>query len=148
MAPDRAAGPGPLFETPVDRVLAAVPASIAGLLRQYLDEPLRAPDELRTDVHAYLAKLESLSADMEFLDLALARRIAAACEALLTGVGSHGSEDAHRLVQIAVRYFIEDDDDEGDTTSPIGFDDDAEVVDLIARELGREDVFGNGGDGS
>jgi hypothetical protein len=31
--------------------------------------------------------------------------------------------------------------DEGDTTSPIGFDDDAAVAELVARELGWEDLL-------
>jgi hypothetical protein len=133
--------PGPLFETPEDRVLTSAPAGAAGLLREYLKEPLREVSELREEVRSYLSHLEHLSTEAEFLDLTLARRIGAQCAALLEGLNPHGSEDAHRLVQAAIRYFIEDDDAEGDTTSPIGFDDDAEVVEIVARELGREDVL-------
>ncbi len=139
-------GPGPLFETPVDRVLSAAPADVAKLLDRFLEEPLREITELRSEVRTYLEKLENLSGEEEFLDLQLARIIAAQCEALLVGLNSTSSEHARRLVQMAVRYFIEDDDAEGDITSPIGFDDDAEVVVLVAQELGREDVLTITGD--
>ena len=52
MAADRATGPGPLFETPADRVLAASPVAVADLLRRYLAEPLRELNALRAEVRA------------------------------------------------------------------------------------------------
>lgn len=134
-------GPGPLFETPITRVLDAAPPAIANLLRQFLDDPLRDVSELRNDINSYLQKLSDINEESEFLDLALARRVAAQCVALLDGLGPDSSQEAQQLVQVAVSYFVKDDDAEGDTDSLIGFDDDAEVVELVAREIGREDVL-------
>ena len=55
-------------------------------------------------------------------------------------IGTDSNSDHRRLVQIAVRYFIEDDDAERDSTSPIGFDDDALVVDLVVEELRKDGI--------
>ena len=123
------------------RVLGAASPAIATVLRGILDEPIRDVSELREEVRSYLAKLRDLSGDLEFLDLALAQHLAVRCVALIDGLGPDSPPETQRLVQAAARYFVEDDDAEGDTISPIGFDDDAEVIELVAREIGREDVL-------
>lgn len=133
--------PGPLFSTPADRVLAACPAQSIEFVQSYLNESPLSKEELATQVRDYLVELESLSETEEFLDITTARHIASQCHALIRGLTRDSSTHAHQLVHAAVRYFIEDDDAEGDSSSPIGFDDDAEVVEIIARELGREDVL-------
>jgi uncharacterized membrane protein YkvA (DUF1232 family) len=133
--------PGPLFEKPIDRVVRAFTFEDNGSLRRYFAEPLFSCYALKEKVSNYLAELEENQAEYEFLDLPLARRIASQCHALLDTLNPQSSDDRKRLIQVAVIYFIEDDDAEGDTTSPIGFDDDAEVVELIARELGLDDII-------
>jgi len=121
-------------------VLEACPDEAVEYVQTYLGEPALSAEDLATEVSTYLAELESLTATEEFLDIATARQIAAQCRELIRGLTQDDSVVARQLVHAAVRYFIEDDDAEGDTSSPIGFDDDAEVVEIIARELGREDV--------
>jgi len=85
--------------------------------------------------------LHELSKESEFLDLKLARQVAFRCEALLDGLTPESTPEIQRLVQASVRYFIKHDDEENDIGSPIGFDDDAGVVKLVARAIGREDVL-------
>jgi uncharacterized membrane protein YkvA (DUF1232 family) len=106
-----------------------------------LAEELRPVSKLRADVASHLQYLEHLAAEAEFLDLALARRVAGQCDALLSAIEERGSEEIRGLVQAAVLYFVEKDDVEADVISPIGFDDDAEVVALVARAIGREDLL-------
>jgi uncharacterized membrane protein YkvA (DUF1232 family) len=131
--------PATLFDTAADRVLAAVPAQVAALLREFLSEPPREVDVLKREAHAYIEKLAGMRDEVEFLDLGLARRIEAQCQALLAGLDS--DMDEHQLVQAAVRYFIEENDAEGDIVSLVGFDDDAQVIALVARAIGREEVL-------
>jgi len=122
-------------------VLAAAPPAIAALLKQFLEGSFREVFELRKEIRAYIAKLEVVAEKTAFLDLVLARRVAAQCESLLDGLGPDSSTEHRQLIQAAIRYFIENEDEENDIESPIGFDDDLEVVELIAREIGREDIL-------
>jgi hypothetical protein len=119
-----------------EQLLESLPADVGRLVRQYLDEPLRSADNLRQEMRSYLASVEELASHQEFIDTGLARLIARQCEELLDAFDARDPEC--RLIQAAVRYFIEEDDAEGDTSSPIGFDDDARVVNEVARILGLE----------
>jgi hypothetical protein len=133
--------PGPLFDTPLDRAVANLPAETREFVRTLASEPRRSAQELLGEVRSYLKELEGLAESLEFLDLATARRLAVQCEALLSGDTDTFSDETHHLIQIAVRYFVEDEDGEGDTTSLVGFDDDAEVIVAIAKAVGREDIL-------
>ena len=132
---------GPLFETPAARVLDATPPDVRGALRPHIEEPPLAIGALRDQIATYLVELEEKATTCEFLDLQLARRVGARCRALLDGLQTDPPEETRQLVQAAVRYFVTDEDAEGDSSSPIGFDDDALVVEVVAKELGREDVL-------
>ena len=44
------------------------------------------------------------------------------------------------LVQLAIDYLILEDDAESDADSALGFDDDAQVFNAIARLLGRSNL--------
>ena len=57
------------------------------------------------------------------------------------GVGNELNIDLLQLQGEGSSYLILDEDSEGDTTSPIGFDDDALVIELVAKAVGREDVL-------
>lgn len=119
-----------------DQLLKCLPQDISALVEKYLkEEPLDATS-LKNQVLKYLQVLESEATDSEFIDLELARHLGSRCLALLEVYGPGPSEQ--RLIQAAVTYFIEADDAEGDTTSPIGFDDDAIVVNEVSRILGRD----------
>jgi hypothetical protein len=138
---------GPLFETPITRVLAAAPPGIRAALARHVDGDLLGAAELGSRLRQHVQELRELAMAEEFLDLVTAERLSRQCDALLSGLPATASSDQRRLVQLAVLYFIDDDDAECDTTSPIGFDDDAEVIALVAKELGREDVLKMGAEG-
>lgn len=73
------------------------------------------------------------------LDLALARRVAASLRDLL-GVYETLPGDHQNLVGGAVRYFLERRDVDDDLASATGFDDDALVVNSVARAIGRPEL--------
>jgi uncharacterized membrane protein YkvA (DUF1232 family) len=133
--------PGSLFETLLDRLLREAPVEARSLLAQLWESEVPAIEAMRTEVAAYRNSLAGLQARHEFLDAETARRIARQLDSLLAWLGANPDQDAARLIHVAVRYFVEDDDGESDFDSPIGFDDDAEVVEAVARLLGLQELL-------
>lgn len=126
---------------PEEAVLAQVPASIADRLRPLLEERPVPEAVLRSELRSYLGGVVRRAREQPLLDLPMARDLADRCGALLDGLAADAPELHRRLVQAALRYFILDDDVESDTGSMTGFDDDAIVVDVVARAVGREDLI-------
>lgn len=133
--------PGPLFETLLDRLLREAPVEARPLLQALWDTEVSAVDTMRTEVAAYRDTLSDLQTRYEFLDRSTADRIALQLDSLLSWLGAHPDPESARLVHVAVRYFVENDDGESDFDSPIGFDDDAEVVEAVARMLGQQGLL-------
>ena len=97
---------------------------------------------LRAQIPSYVAELHLATRTHEFLDIGLAKKIADQCLNLLNDIDVDTPKETRQLIQAAIRYFLLDDDADSDKESLIGFDDDARVVELVAREIGREDLFG------
>ena len=83
----------------------------------------------------YMVRLESAERDNEFVDLPLARRLHDELVRALEDFDRLGTEQ-RRVLADAVAYFVRTDDDEHDLRSPIGFDDDAVVVEALSRLRG------------
>jgi hypothetical protein len=96
----------PLIETLRARVLGALTPPTRAALKGVLE----VPDDgtgLHGPVDEHLQFLEKAATSNEFLDLALARRLAGHCHALLDGLAPEGASDARaRLARAAVRYFV------------------------------------------
>ncbi len=120
---------------------SALPGEASRLLRQLVAEDPISADRLRADLAAHLSELTAHSARHEFIDIGTATRLNAVCHRLLDRLADGAPEDHRRLVQAAVRYFILDDDAESDLHSPIGFDDDAQVVKAVAAAVGAGDLI-------
>lgn len=129
---------GPLFDSALDRLIREAPPEARTHLERLWSEPVKSIEGLRAEVVRYIQQLTELRSEYEFLDLATAQRIASQCLAHLSWLEDHNRPDPARLIQVAVRYFVEDEDAESDLSSPIGFDDDAAVVEAVARVLGTE----------
>ena len=133
---DRAGGSEQQSLPSAEHVISSVSFDVGAQLQAHLDAPLEPPAQQQRKLTTYLQSLESQAAEHEFLDLELARQLGLECEVLLDLLNYGTPEQTHRLVQMAVSYFIDPHDAEDDTDSPIGFDDDAEVIRLVAEELG------------
>ena len=95
--------------------------------------------QLRHLIENHLAKTTTAHALSKLVDLGLAKRIADACLALLDEWPA--LPEAHKAhLQHAVLYFADEDDDEDDFDSIIGFDDDAEVLNQACIAIGRPDL--------
>jgi hypothetical protein len=84
-------------------------------------------DWLRARLQDHLAQVWAAAEDNEFVDLELARQLHERLTASLQGWSGYDDEQRAALVA-AVDYLVQTDDEENDLRSPIGFDDDAEVV--------------------
>ncbi len=120
---------------------AALPRGATRLVRDLLAEDPIPTDQLRADLASHLGSLTAHSARHEFIDLETATLLNSVCHRLLDRLAAGDSEDHRRMVQAAVRYFLLDDDAESDLHSPIGFDDDAQVVRAVAAAVGAADLL-------
>jgi hypothetical protein len=112
------------------------PETIA-LVDKLLAEPLRTSADLREEVNAYQARIEDAG---ENADVELGLCIATSCNGLLDLLDQDVPESQHRFIQLACRYFVEEEDEDGDLESMLGFDDDAEVLNLVADQLGHPEL--------
>lgn len=108
-------------------------------LRRHLDQvgacPRRSADDLERQVNQYLRHVREAASRDAFVDVSLAERIGSGLIFLLHRAHRF-DEEQRALLQAAVLYFIEDDDQQPDVEGPGGFDDDAEVLDYVLGHLG------------
>ncbi len=124
-----------LFVTLVDRISDRLPESVVPFYRGCCQEDVLSLERLKQASTEYMASLRTSA--VEFLDVETAQRVASGCDALLEWAEAASPVDpqAHLAVHAAVRYFILEEDAEGDE-SIIGFDDDLQVVEATAAVLG------------
>ena len=94
--------------------------------------------ELKKQVEGHIAKAETEFADRVFFDASFARQLGQGCLALLEIDGLSAVQQG--LVQAACRYFVEDEDEDGDFSSMTGFEDDAILFNHVSQALGRDDL--------
>lgn len=110
-------------------------AQFAALCTESSAEDLKG-EWLRVRTHvARLSEFALLNPD---IDLETARRIGAILEVLMRDAYSYSGEQ-RALLRGAAEYFIFVGDDDNDLRS-LGFDDDAMVINLVAKALGRSDL--------
>ena len=122
----------------IDRVMAALPSRVATFVGRLFGEVQVSPLELRRMVSDYLVSIEVMARELDYLDMQRANHIATLCHRLIDTLDGPVEQDHERLVQVAVRYFVIEDDAESDTESLIGFDDDCLVAIVVAKELGLQ----------
>jgi hypothetical protein len=91
---------------------------------------------LRELMRAHLEQVHAASRDNEFVDAAEAVRL----HTLLTeALESWERLDAEqrRVLADAVHYLVRTDDEEDDLRSPIGFEDDAEIIEAALEKIRR-----------
>ena len=123
------------------RVLAAIDPDAGELIRAYLDEPLVAPESLSDQMRIYFKQIEAAADHGQEVDLELLTELAVRCERLLDEIDERMPEEHQRLIQAAVRYFIDADDSDGDVDSLIGLDDDVAVIEAVALAIDRGHVL-------
>lgn len=95
---------------------------------------------LRLTIEKYLEHLEDAFVGDAVFNLELARAIGQGCLTLLDGDFDERPREQRQAIQAAIIYFLDAEDDDSDLHSVLGFDDDAEVFNHVATELGRYDL--------
>ena len=120
-----------LTQTALDQI----PDEYLERFRNLLKQPLRGTQPLRRALKKYDATVRSVAPFVDFLDVDEATQLLQASDALLDAAEASSEEELHQLVQAAVLYLILEDEDE-EITGVLGLDDDAQVLNAVARTLG------------
>lgn len=125
-----------LFDSLPGRVRARLRPAVAAAYDRCVSDPdAPAPEVLRASCDAYWAHLQGHAVSDEFFDHATAGRTYRGCLALIDHVEATDHPEARAAVAAAVRYFVLEDDAQSDADL-LGLDDDLEVVEATAAELG------------
>jgi uncharacterized membrane protein YkvA (DUF1232 family) len=103
-------------------------------------------DATASDLHAmgpeidrYEEHARTMSDAGRLVDVETAAAVAASLRHMLAATSDY-TPSQRALLRGAIAYFVQDDDDELDLDSVIGFDDDARIVSAVAEALGRPDL--------
>ncbi|NOX70578.1 MAG: hypothetical protein GXP15_15410 [Gammaproteobacteria bacterium] len=133
--------PAPHQETgTIDTEFAHLSQEIQRILAQLGQETLVAPRVLADELESYALRLGK-TAHTEFFDRDTAERVTVLCRRLLKALPADPDEKQHHLTQLAVNYFVLEEDIEDDNESPIGFDDDLQVAVAVTQALGLEELL-------
>jgi uncharacterized membrane protein YkvA (DUF1232 family) len=94
---------------------------------------------LVNDVEQHVAQAREALAVNEFLDVAMADKVASLLVGLINKIGKYPQEK-QKLIVGAARYFIRNHDAQDDMRSLLGFDDDVAVLNYVLTELGHADM--------
>jgi uncharacterized membrane protein YkvA (DUF1232 family) len=87
-------------------------------------------------IDTHLAAVRRLATQQDFVDLRTAEAVAARLKARIGVCDSYNGEQLG-VLQAALDYFLEPNDKEADFASPLGFDDDARVVEEAEAQIDR-----------
>ena len=126
------------LEEPMPNVLPpGVPEEARTRLVELMEEPPIPAAELLEQIEVYLGRIRQVVMQGAPLDVSAAERLAALSRDLVGQMGSLPDGAERGLVQAAVRYFVLEDDAEGDLVSILGLDDDEQVLQAVNRHLGN-----------
>ena len=113
---------------------------IQRIVEQLSQEELISPRILADELEKYGHDICNAT-HPEFFDLQTANRVTVLCRRLLAALPVDPSEKQHRLTQLAISYFLLEEDAEDDNESLVGFDDDLLVVISVIEALGLHDLL-------
>lgn len=119
---------------PTAAQLNGFPPEATRVFESLLSLQLQPSNLLDRQVDRHLADLEEAHSRNEFLDLATARGLARESHRLLA-LSPTATEADQRLIQAAVLYFVLDNDASPDSRLLMGLEDDAKVLQAVARHL-------------
>ncbi len=128
----------------MDDDVSRLPRDARGPFRALLEKPAADLPTLRRQVEAYREHVHEHYRENEFIDIVLVDALADASLVLLDKMIADGEAvDAREqlLAQAAVRYFVETEDGDHDLATPIGFEDDAQVMRMVLEALAMDVSF-------
>ena len=120
--------------------LGALPDTLREPVSDIYNLPLTSKSQLVALVNNYAEEIAGIARRRGDLDVHLVDCIHRCCLTLLIEQWDSEGNHRKRLIQTACYYFVESDDNDGDTQSVYGFDDDAELINVILEHLERPDL--------
>lgn len=117
-----------------DPILGALLSDARGLVRRLLDEPLLDEETLARQLDAHAVRIRAEAGLTSLADWRQGLELVDAARDLV-GRWSALDHRGRRLVQVAARYLVLEEDGDSDLGSPFGFDDDREVLDAVRRAV-------------
>ena len=121
-------------------LVQSLPSLLLPDLERLYSLPLATVDVLRAEVQEHLRQARQAARQSELVDLELAEAIATSCLGLIDSLEVNHDDGRQSLIQLACRYFVLTDDQDHDFDSMLGFDDDAQVLNAVARRIDRCDL--------
>jgi len=122
-------------------VLSSIDPDAAEAICVFLDEPMIDDEDLVDLNRVYFKQLETLAEDGEDIDLDQVTELAVRCERLLDVLDDSMPEEQQRLIQATVRYFVDNEDSEGDLDMMNGINYDGSVIEAVALGLGMPQIL-------
>ena len=123
-----------------ERLLEALPDALRQPFSDFYNMPLAPKRELIALINDYTDEIARVANRRGDLDINLADCIARCCLTLLNEQWDSEGDHRKRLIQAACYYFVESDDEDVDLESVYGFDDDAELLNVILEDLDRPEL--------
>jgi len=123
-----------------ERLLEDLPDAIRQPVSDFYNMPLAPKRELIALINDYADEIERVANRRGDLDINLADCIARCCLTLVNEQWDGEGDHRKRLIQAACYYYVERDDEDGDLQSVYGFDDDADLLNVILEHLDRPDL--------
>ena len=123
-----------------ERLLEDLPDALRQPVSDFYNMPLAPKRELIALINDYADEIERVADRRGDLDVNLADCIARCCLTLLNEQWDGEGDHRKRLIQAACYYYVERDDEDGDLQSVYGFDDDADLLNVILEHLDRPDL--------
>jgi hypothetical protein len=120
--------------------LSDAPEALSSSLERLLERPAETRENLLAQLSEYTLEIDRAARARKDLDVHLAESILRSCTALLEEGWDDLDEGQQRLAQLACDYYLDAEDEDADLESVFGFEDDAEVLNLVLEEIGRGDL--------
>jgi hypothetical protein len=127
-------------ESMPEQLLGNFPEALRQPVGDFYNLPLASKDELTALINGYADEIARAAERRGDLDVNLADCIHRCCLTLLSEQWDSDGDHRKRLIQVACYYFVESDDEDGDLQSVYGFDEDAELLNVILEHLDRPDL--------
>ena len=124
----------------IDDVVSNLPPHLRGSIENLLQRPVATREHMLAELDAYTQRIDDSARRRSDLDVNLAEAILQSCRTLLHQHWPDLSGDQRRLVQVTCDYYVDSEDEAGDLESVAGFDDDAEVLNLMLDALRRPEL--------
>jgi hypothetical protein len=124
----------------IDDLKSNLPPHLTASIEVLLSRPVSSREQMLAELDAYTRLIDDSARRRPDLDVNLAEAILQACRALLHNHWSDLSADQRRLVQVTCDSYVDSEDEAADLESVTGFDDAAEVLNLVLDALQRSDL--------